>query len=83
VNSKDINWVSVSEVYDLKEAYLVIGLLEAAGIPAKAERETAGELLGLTVGPLAKIVILTPNNLRTKAETLLQGDFNQDSDKER
>ncbi len=79
MNSNRINWVSVSELYDPEEAYLVIGLLEAAGIPVKVDRESAGELFGLTVGPLARIVILVPNEQRTKAETLLEGGFNQDA----
>lgn len=79
MNSNSINWVSVSELYDPEEAYLVIGLLEAAGIPVKVDREAAGELFGLTVGPLARIVIYVPNEQKTKAETLLEGDFSQDA----
>ena len=49
MDSNCINWVSISELYDPEEAYLVIGLLEAAGIPVKVDRESAGELFGLTV----------------------------------
>lgn len=79
MNSNSINWVSVSELYDPEEAYLVIGLLEAAGISVKVDREAVGELFGLTVGPLARIVIYVPNEQKTKAETLLESDFSQDA----
>ncbi len=71
VEPKSINWVSVSELYDPEEAYLVIGLLEASGVPVKVERESAGRLFGLTVGPLAKITILVPVEKRPEAEKLL------------
>lgn len=72
-----INWVTVSELYDPEEAYLVIGLLEASGIPVKVERESAGRLFGLTVGPLAKITILTPLEKKTEAEKLLEEFSNE------
>lgn len=77
MNSNSINWVSVSELYDPEEAYLVIGLLEAAGIPVKVDREAVGELFGLTVGPLARIHIFVPKEQKTEAERLLEGDNNQ------
>jgi hypothetical protein len=76
----NINWVSVSELYDPEEAYLVIGLLEAAGIPVKVDRESAGELFGLTVGPLARIVILVPEEEKLEAERLLEGDLIRDTE---
>lgn len=79
MNSNNINWVSVAELYDPEEAYLVIGLLEAAGIPVKVDREAAGELFGLTVGPLARILILVPKEQKTEAERLLETDFSQDA----
>lgn len=78
MDPNSINWVSVSELYDPEEAYLVIGLLEAAGIPVKVDRESAGELFGLTVGPLARIVILVPSERKLDAEQLLEGEINQD-----
>lgn len=80
MNQNCINWVSVSEVYDPEEAFLIIGLLEAAGVPVKVDRESAGELFGLTVGPLARINILVPNEQKLDAERLLEGDFSQDQD---
>jgi hypothetical protein len=77
VDSNNINWVSVSELYDPEEAYLVIGLLEASGIPVKVERETAGRLFGLTVGPLAKITILVPGEKGPEAESILEEALNE------
>lgn len=77
MDSNNINWVSVSELYDPEEAYLVIGLLEASGIPVKVERETAGRLFGLTVGPLAKIEILVPREKKPEAEKILAESLNE------
>ena len=77
MNPDNVKWVSVSEFYDPEEAYLVIGLLEAAGIPVKVVRESAGELFGLTVGPLAKIDVLVPQEHKSEAERLLEGDLNE------
>ncbi|NLW48666.1 MAG: DUF2007 domain-containing protein [Firmicutes bacterium] len=72
-----INWVTISEFYDPEEAYLVIGLLEASEIPVKVERETAGRLFGLTVGPLAKITILVPREKRAEVEKILEDVLNE------
>lgn len=77
MDSSCINWVTVSEIYDPEEAYLVIGLLEASGIPVKVERESAGRLFGLTVGPLAKITILAPLEKKSEAEKLLEEASNE------
>lgn len=77
MDSSNINWVSVSELYDPEEAYLVIGLLEASGIPVKVERETAGRLFGLTVGPLAKIEIFVPGGKKSEAERILEESLNK------
>lgn len=76
MDSNNIKWVSVSELYDPEEAYLVIGLLEASGIPVKVERETAGRLFGLTIGPLAKIEILVPQGKKAEAEKILAESLN-------
>ncbi len=74
MNPNNVKWVSVSEFYDPEEAYLAIGLLEAAGIPVKVDRESVGELFGLTVGPLAKIDVLVPQEYKSEAERLLEGN---------
>jgi hypothetical protein len=77
VGSNHINWVTVSELYDPEEACLVVGLLEASGIPVKVKRETAGRLFGLTVGPLAKIAILAPREKKPEVERILEEALNE------
>jgi hypothetical protein len=68
-------WVNVAEVYNQDEAQLISGLLSMAEIPVKIEREPAGGLYGLTIGPLAKIQILVPINRIADAEKILVGDI--------
>jgi hypothetical protein len=68
-------WVTVAEVYNQDEAQLINGLLSMAEIPVKVEREPAGGLYGLTIGPLAKIQILVPIDRIADAEKILAGNI--------
>jgi len=63
----------VTEVYNLDEAQLVSGLIMMAGIPVKLEHEAAGELFGLSVGPLARIKIIVPADKLEDAQAILAG----------
>lgn len=76
-NSKQ-KWELVVEVYQPEEARLIIGLLESAGIPVQLERETAGEVFGLNVGPLARIGILIPEARAPEARRILETNPNMD-----
>jgi hypothetical protein len=68
-------WVIVAEVYNQDEAQLVSGLLSMAAISVKIEREPAGSIYGLTIGPLAKIQILVPKERITEAGKILAGQI--------
>jgi hypothetical protein len=68
-------WVIVAEVYNQDEAQLIGGLLSMADIPVKIERETAGDIYGLTIGPLAKIQIMVPGEQAADAEKILAGQI--------
>ena len=68
-------WVEVAEVYNQDEAQLISGLLSMAEIPVKVERETAGNIYGLTIGPLAKAQILVPSARVTDAIKILAGNI--------
>ena len=66
------------------EADIVKGTLLAAGIPAETSREGAGAAYGFSVGPLAMVDILVPEEYETQASELLdamrRGDLSDDND---
>ena len=69
------DWVVLTEVYNQDEAQLICGLLMMAEIPYRLEHETAGELFGLSVGPLAMIKITVPGERLADAQKILAGDI--------
>ena len=69
------NWVLLLEVFQPDEAQLILGLLQMAGIPCKLERESAADLYGLRVGPLARIGIYVPEINKADAERIIAGDY--------
>jgi hypothetical protein len=70
-------WVVIAEVYNQDEAQLISGLLSMAEIPVKVERETAGNIYGLTIGPLAKVQILVPSVREVDAVKILAGNIEE------
>jgi CRP-like cAMP-binding protein len=71
---KEENWAVLMEVYNQEEAQLISGLLLMAGIPVRMDHEAIGEVLGLTVGPLAKIKITVPEDRVEDAYKVLSGE---------
>ncbi len=67
----DETWYVLTEVFTLEESNLIRGMLETAGIPVEVKQESAGELFGLTVGPLSKIQIMIPVQYKEEAEELI------------
>ncbi len=67
-------WAVLEEVYNHDEAQLICGLLSMARIPVKVDRDSASELYGLTIGPLAKIKIMVPGDLLMEAQKVLSGE---------
>ncbi len=79
--NREPEWVLLEEAYNLDEAQLITGLLQMAGIPVKTERDTAAELYGLTIGPLARIKIMVPGDQLPEAGRILAGEISHE-DKE-
>jgi hypothetical protein len=71
-------WVLLEEVYNPDEAQLITGLLNMANIPVKIERDAAGELYGLTIGPLAQIRIMVPGVQLLDARQILAGEITEE-----
>ncbi len=65
------SWALLTEVYNPDEAEIIHGLLASAGIPVKMERDSMGDLYGLTVGPLARIRIWIPADSKSEAAMIL------------
>ena len=73
--NQPVGEVVLTEVYNQDEAQLISGLLMMAGIPVKLGHETAGELFGLLVGPLAMIKIIVPAAQLADAQKILAGEI--------
>jgi hypothetical protein len=54
------------------EADIIQSVLEAEGIPCELSREGAGAAYGLTVGPLATVDVLVPEEHVAAARALLE-----------
>lgn len=72
---REDGWAVLMEVYNQEEAQLVSGLLLMAEIPVRIDHEAIGEVLGLTVGPLAKIKIMVPEDRLQDAYKVLSGEI--------
>jgi hypothetical protein len=55
-------WKSVISVQGELQAELLRGLLEAQGIQVRLSQEGVARVYGLTVGPLAEVDLLVPEN---------------------
>lgn len=75
-------WVLLQEVFQPDEAQLIVGLLQMAGIPFKLERESAADLYGLRIGPLAQIGIYVPQIHLEAAARIIAGDYEDQLDNE-
>jgi Putative prokaryotic signal transducing protein len=63
-------WVVVAIVSFL-EAEVMRGKLESEGIPCLLQREAAGSVFGITIGPLGEVRVLVPEPLADRAYDLL------------
>jgi hypothetical protein len=76
-------WEIVDEVSGNLEAEILRGLLVAQGIETRINQEGAGKALGLGVGPLGKVQILTHaydlENAREILEKYYAGEFENDT----
>ncbi len=66
------DWYVVATAFGEAEAAIITGLLESADIPVWVCRESAGRALGLGMGILGTIEIVTPEQYYAEAMTLLE-----------
>jgi hypothetical protein len=65
-------YVQVYTAYGNLAAEMVRLLLESLRIPARLLQESAGSVMGLTVGPLGEVSILVPAENEREAREILQ-----------
>ena len=68
---EEITWATVTTTNGITPAELLAGRLRAAGIPARAVQEGAGQAYGLTVGLLGTAQVLVPEERLEEAQALL------------
>lgn len=66
-------WYVVATVGGEAEAAIITGRLESAGIPVWVYRESAGAAIGLTMGILGSVYVMTPEAYYEEAMALLEG----------
>jgi len=59
------------------EAAVIKGRLESEDIPAFAQQEAIGSVMGLTVGPLGSAKVLVPEPLAERALSILAETYEQ------
>jgi hypothetical protein len=65
------NWVSVTTVQGELQAELLRGLLKAQGIVVQLSEEGVARVYGFTVGPLAEVDLLVPENQLQEAQKVI------------
>ena len=68
---QETKWQVVTETAGLTTAEIIVGRLQAEGIPARAWQEGAGQAFGLTVGLLGTGYVLVPEPFLDKAKEIL------------
>jgi hypothetical protein len=66
-------WVVIAVVSWI-EAEVMRSKLESEGIPCLLQREAAGAVFGITIGPLGEVRVLVPEPLADRAIDLLSED---------
>lgn len=73
---EDADWVEIAVVGGITVAEVIATSLRAAGIPALAYQEGAGQALGLTIGALGDASVLVPESRADEARRLVdEGAF--------
>lgn len=71
-DQKEIRWKVVARTTGLMQATIIAGRLQAAGIPARAWQEAAGQALGLIVGVLGTGHVAVPEEYVDEALSILE-----------
>ena len=72
-------WVVIAIVSAI-EAEVMRSKLESEGIPCLLQREAAGSVFGITIGPLGEVRVLVPEPLADRAYDLLNEGEVDDTD---
>lgn len=67
----EVRWEIVTTTSGLMAAEIIVGRLQAEGIPARAWQEGAGEALGLIVGKLGTGNVAVPEEFAEQAREIL------------
>lgn len=67
-----VRWEVITNTPGLLPAQVIAGRLEAAGIPARAWQQAAGQAFGLVVGPMGTGYVVVPDDYADQARTLLE-----------
>ncbi len=73
--AESTRWVAVAVGLNPAEASVIKARLESEDIPAIAQQEAVGSVLGLTVGPLGSARVLVPEPLAERALDILAETF--------
>jgi len=71
------SWREIRSVSGMPHANLIVGRLEAEGIPALLRYEAAGLIYAITVDGLGEVKILVPEEDWERACTLLEEPFDE------
>ena len=71
-------WIVVYETFGSFEAELIVGRLQAEGIPARFWAESAGRAFGISIGKLWTAYIEVPATYSAQAKEIIDIDFTDD-----
>ncbi len=71
---EEVRWEVVERTAGITPAEIIVGRLQAEGIPARAWQEGAGEALGLMVGLLGTGHVVVPEEFAERARAILAAD---------
>lgn len=69
---REVRWEVVTKTAGLAPAEIIVGRLQAEGIPARAWQEGAGQAFGLTVGLLGDGYVIVPESYLDQARAILE-----------
>lgn len=71
-------WVVVYETFGSFKAELIVGRLQAEGVPARFWAESAGRAFGISIGKLGTAYIEVPESFTAQAKEIIDIDFTDD-----
>lgn len=69
---QEIKWEEVATTIGITPAQIIVGRLRSEGIPARAWQQSAGQAIGLTVGPMGTAHVVVPEEFVDIALEILE-----------